>query len=231
MTTPLAVPEPDVTLSTTFTDIDAGSFFSYALYSDWTSWQTWEVAVLSGDYSITDIEWTNIEKYSAFILQVKVYADEDYDGGCFNTADHGAICFAYLTDTIRTYRHSETSWEALKVSLMDGSNTDFTDDIIDNADALSAMEYMDYAGCQDDDADDYWECKMWQPNWREDSDGNSPITAGHPRLGTEEVGITAGYSDVSLAANLEDVMESVVLARAAPALLLAGCASVFALAF
>lgn len=90
---------------------------------------------------------------------------------------------------------------------------------------------MDYAVCNDDDADTYFECKMWQPNWRVDDDGVSPITMGYPRLGTEETGITAGYYDAAGGANIEDVMNAVTLTGAAPALLLAGYATLKSLLF
>ena len=90
------------------------------------------------------------------------------------------------------------------------ADASFTGSLVDRSDSTLALEYFDYAGCSTANLEHT--CWMWQPNWGQDANGNNYESDGYPRLGLDEVSITAGYIDKSSSAAL--VMSSVTLSGA-----------------
>ena len=63
---------------------DCTDKFYYNLSSDNDTWYEWKAAVEQPlVYTVNTIETTNAEKFSAFVLNVKIVTAATFDGGCF----------------------------------------------------------------------------------------------------------------------------------------------------
>ena len=84
-----------------------------------------------------------------------------------NAADWTTILAAFATN--QASYTAEAVWGTSKV---------------DSTDVTLALEYMDYASCTHTAGVN--ECKMWQPDWTTDENGNTAVSDGYPRLGLDE---------------------------------------------
>ena len=83
----MANPLPDIDVltieGTVYKDIVPGKF-SYAVWSDWDTWNDWVLAVNEPEkYRVTQEDIDNSTKFSSFILGIKCQANETNDGCCF----------------------------------------------------------------------------------------------------------------------------------------------------
>ena len=63
---------------------ECGTNFKYNLSADNDTWYEWKAAVEQPlVYTVNDIETTNAEKFSAFVLNVRLVVAATFDGGCF----------------------------------------------------------------------------------------------------------------------------------------------------
>ena len=155
--------------------------------------------------------------FSAFILGIQCTTVEDGDSCCFKSNTNGAICIGAGNTNARgdTYRINEADWTTITGTSI-STQADYvalvayTGSKVDTSDPSLALEYFDYAGCTT--AAGVHTCWMWQPNWGQDANGNNYESDGYPRLGLDEVSLSAGYIDKSSSAAL--VMSSVTLTGA-----------------
>ena len=241
MSETLAAIAPDLPTSpswvtTTCADC-TGDVFKYYLYADWTTWQTWAYQVAQPeDYSVTDEETANEQKFSAFILAVACTTVDDGDACIFKSSTNGALAFQAITTNAaaQTLRINAADFTSVFVSASlstdqattyNGVGTIMADSIVASGSPSGAMEYMDYAKCTT--ATGVHTCHLYQPDWRANTDGSLNTSDGYPRLGLDETGIQVGYLDGGKTALA--VFEDITLEGAMT--LAAGCATMILTAF